>query len=421
MSHDKQVGVTRRAWMTAAGGLPIAAAGACATAPEPAPELPALADFSDLQVTHLDAGSVHPFSKGARAAVNAYLASRGNGATQGYSTGDVEERVNTQFAQLINATPAEICAVQSTSMGEWLALRALGLPDSGGRIVTDALHFFGSFHLYNELQRQGVDVVVVPMRDNAIAMADLEAAVNRNTKLVAISAVSTVNGFQHDVKAVADLAHAHGAHIYVDAVHACGAVPFDVKATGVDLAATSTYKWLMGDMGLGFIYARGDLIPQLRRPQYGYYQVASFASHAYPLDPPGERLFDTAPRDDAQGLFAMGTHSNTVLAHLDYSLAYLNRVGVDNIQAYRQPMIEKLRREVPALNRGFRPLTPENSTSALIGFVYPNARGVLAPLLRDANIRATVSTNRIRFSASVFNTMADIDRALEVLATAPVA
>lgn len=121
--------------------------------------------------------------------------------------------------------------------------------------------------------------------------------------------------------------------------------------------------------------ARAELIPQLKRPQYGYYQVASFQSHAYPLDPPGERLFDTAPRDDAQGLFAMGTHSNTVLAHLDYSLAYLNRVGVANIQAYRQPMIEKLRREVRALGRGFRPLTPANSTSALIGFVYPNTRG----------------------------------------------
>jgi selenocysteine lyase/cysteine desulfurase len=364
---------------------------------------------------------VHPFSKGARAAVNAYLASRGSAGPADYSTGDVEERVNAQFARLINATPAEICAVQSTSMGEWLALRALGLPESGGRIVTDALHFFGSFHLYNELAKQGIDVVIAPMRGNVVAMSDLEAAVNRNTKLVAISAVSTINGFQHDVKAVAELAHAHGAHLYVDAVHAIGAVPFDVRAAGIDLMAASSYKWLMGDMGLGFVYARSDLIPQLKRPQYGYYQLARFQSHAYPLDPPGERMFETAPRDDAQGLFAMGTHSNTVLAHLDYSLAYLHRVSVARIQAYRQPLIERLRREIPRLGRGFRPMTPENSTSALISFVYPNASTALGPLLREAGVRATTSANRIRFSVSVFNTMAHIDRALEVLVKAPAA
>src|SRR5690606_13422537 len=143
---------------------------------------------------------------------------------------------------------------------------ALGIPEAGGRIVTDALHFFGSFHLYAELERAGMEVVILPMHENRIRMSDMEAAVNDRTRLVAVSAISTINGFQHDLKAVADLAHAHGAHVYVDAVHAVGAVPFDVRATGVDLVATSSYKWLMGDMGLGFLYARADLIPRLRRP-----------------------------------------------------------------------------------------------------------------------------------------------------------
>lgn len=138
-------------------------------------------------------------------------------------------------------------------MGENLVLQALGFPQAGGRIVTDALHFFGSFYTYGELGKAGVDVVTLPMTaEGDIDMDQLEAAVNDNTKLVAISLVSTVNGFEHDLKRVCDLAHAHGAYVYVyaDIVHAAGSTPTNLRAAGVDFAASSSYKWLMGDFGL---------------------------------------------------------------------------------------------------------------------------------------------------------------------------
>ena len=417
-------GLTRRTWLAAAGVLPIAAA--CATTQEAqAPgvassfALPALDDFPNLNVTYLDSGSTHPFSLGARAAINQYLASRSQAGPPQPAI-NREEIVVANFARLINATPEELCFIQSTSAGEQMAVRALGIPESGGRIVSDALHFFGSWHLYNQLQKQGMEVVVVPMRkDGRIHMADLEAAVNGNTRLVSISAVSTINGFQHDVRKVADLAHAHGAHIYVDAVHALGAVPFDVKAANVDLLASSSYKWLMGDFGLGFMYARADLIPKLKIPQTGYYQVGSIQTHLHPYDPPGAGFADTTSRADATGLFAMGTFCETGLAHLAYSLDFINRIGVDRIQAYRQPLVDKARIEIPKLNPAFEPLTPDDCTSALVAFACPDARTRLQKIMADAKVRITLSRNRFRISPSVFNTMADIDRVLDVLSSVP--
>jgi hypothetical protein len=56
------------------------------------------------------------------------------------------------------------------------------------------------------------------------------------------------NGFEHDLKAVCDLAHSRGAKVYADAGQAVGAVPVDVRASGVDFLACSSYKWLMGDI-----------------------------------------------------------------------------------------------------------------------------------------------------------------------------
>jgi hypothetical protein len=62
-----------------------------------------------------------------------------------------------------------------------------GLSATGGNIVTDALHFEGSLYLYDALRKQGVDVRVVPPRDWRIPMADMEKAIDKDTRLVAIS------------------------------------------------------------------------------------------------------------------------------------------------------------------------------------------------------------------------------------------
>lgn len=424
MTEDSEPGgLTRRAYLAGAVAIPVVAGMATQAAAQEAPApsagpvaLPAREEFPDIAGTYLNSGSVHPFSVGARRAVEAYLQSRSMSADgAGYEIGAKRRSVLERYARLINADVREVAYVTSTSAGEQLAVKALGIPERGGRIVTDALHFFGSFHLYNELERAGMDVVVIRPRDDyRIHLEDMAAAMTDDTRLVAISAVSTINGFQHDLAAVAEMAHAHGARVYVDAVHAVGAVPVDVKATGIDFLAGSSFKWMMGDMGLGFAYVRGDLIPELQRPWAGYHQLATFASHVYPYDEPGEQAFETGARDDATGLFAMGTFSNTGIAHLDWSLDFLERVGVETIQAYRQPIIERARREMPRL--GFEPLTPEDSTGPLISWAREHARRDLHERLQQAGVHVSLSRHRLRISPSVFNTQADIDRVLEALA-----
>ena len=169
----------------------------------------------------------------------------------------------------------------------------------------------------------------------------------------------------------------------------------------------------MGDMGLGFAYIRQDLISEVQRPWAGYQQLASFSSHVYPYDPPGEVAFETGARDDATGLFAMGTYSNTGVAHLDWSLDYISALGVETIQAHRQPLIEKARREMPRL--GFEPMTAEDSTGPLITWARENARAELSERLEAAGVAVSLSRHRLRISPSVFNTEADIDRVLEAL------
>ncbi|WP_211098718.1 aminotransferase class V-fold PLP-dependent enzyme [Nitrospirillum viridazoti] len=414
--------MTRRDVMLAAGTLTMAevvpAAVGAQTAPTGAskPTLPTRfpdkASFFPHDLVYLDSGSQHPVSTGAKAAVDTYLSKRMlDPAAAHYDLPD--DGVREKFARLVNADADDIAYVQSTTAGEQMVLRGLGLPKSGGHIVTDTLHFFGSLPLYEEMQRHGVEVTWVEPKDGRILLADLKQAIRKDTRLVALSLVSTINGFEHDLKAVCDLAHANGALVYADIIHAAGCVPVDLKGSGVDFAACASYKWLMGDFGLGFIYGTKAARAQLARTEYGYYGMSAFKPHIYPFDPPGEMIADYAYADTAEGTFAHGTHAHMVIAQLDHSLDYILGVGVAGIQAHAQDLIRRLKQELPKL--GYSLMTPPEATTPLVTCAYENAREKLGAKLAAAKIKMTVSANRFRVTPSVFNDHTDIDRLLAAL------
>ena len=412
--------LTRRDLLISAGALPLShallASPARALARDAAAgALPDKAAFLATDITYLDSGSFHPISLGARAAIDAYLNRRSlDPAAQ--VPGVEDEEVLAKFARLVNADQNEVAFVQSTTTGEQMVLKALGIPQSGGHIVTDTLHFFGSFPLYEQLARQGMEVTWVQQREGRVALGDLKKAVRKGTKLVALSNVATFNGFEHDLKAVCRLAHDNGALVYADVIHAAGCVPLDLHGSGVDFAACASYKWLMGDFGLGFLYVRKDIQPRLLRTNYGYYGVSEFQPHVYPLDPPGNDVATYAFANSATGEFALGTHGEVVMAQLNYSLDYILRLGVPNIQAHAQTLTSRLKQELPRL--GYKLLTPPETTTPMVTCLMPDARKTLEPRFKEAKIRVTLAANRFRASMSVFNTMQDIDRFLSVLGPA---
>ncbi len=73
---------------------------------------------------------------------------------------------------------------------------------------------------------------------------DVAAVLSPRTRLVALTAASNLVGTRPPVRAIADLAHAAGALVYVDGVHYTAHVPVHVDVLGADLYACSPYKFL---------------------------------------------------------------------------------------------------------------------------------------------------------------------------------
>ena len=375
--------------------------------------LPAKEAF-EIKGIYLNAAYTHPMSKGSYQEVQQFLNQRlMNGRTPPGYDGFDRSFAQKQFAKLINATEEEIAWVPSTMVGENLIVSGLGIPRSQMKVVTDAYHFHGSLHMYGQLAREGLDLVVVKPANNEIRMEDLDKAIKPGTSLVAVSLVSATTGFQHDLKTICDLAHSRGAMVYADIIQAAGAVPIDVKASQVDFCACSTYKWLMGDFGIGFLYVRKDLIPKMHRTLIGFRQIDTFQSHFLPYDPPGEKVFESKALSNISGHFEVGTFANEGIVALRYSLEYLNNLGIENIQRYRQPMIEYLQDNVP--DGKFKALTPRNSRSPIVCFAYKNADRILQPRLNQAGINIQVYENYIRISPSLYNDIKEIESLVEVL------
>jgi selenocysteine lyase/cysteine desulfurase len=357
----------------------------------------------------------HPMSKGAQRAMVEYTEykARGVWVPQPGLNSLESVAVRRSFAELIGAVPEEIAFVNSTTAGENLIVAALGLHEPGKyNIVTDALHFEGSLYLYQELANKGVEVRIVKPRGWQIEMADLEAVVDKNTRLVALSKISYINGFEHDLKAVCDLAHAHGAYVYADAVQAVGCMPLNVRESNVDFLASASYKWLMGDFGLGFVYVRKDLLPKLQRTQWSYRQFAEFDYHTFPGDPAGPFPGSYTQHEDAAGYFETGTYANGVLAVLTYSLPWIQSLGVANIQRHALELNSMLRAEMPRL--GYECITPEGARGAIVGFRVKDDAGTAAKL-KAKKIDVGLSVGRMRVSPSVYNTRTDVEALLAAL------
>jgi selenocysteine lyase/cysteine desulfurase len=377
-----------------------------------APRLSDSADYA-FEGTYLAAAYCHPVGRRIQAAAQAYVRTRVTEPARNWPVDNARDAAVERFARLINAAPADVAVVPSTLEGENLVAAALGL-GAGAGVVTDSFHYDASLILYGERHKAGMPLSVVQPRGTRIDLADVEAAITRETRLVAVSLVSSATGYQHDLAELCAVAHRKGALVYADVIQAAGAVPIDVRATGVDFCCAGTYKWLMGEFGTAFLYVRPDRLPLLQRVQVGWRQIKSYTDHFLPFDPPGPAGGTWTLGTDTASLFEVSTPNWSALAVAVAALDWILGAGVDAIRRHSEPMLQHLQEEMPRY--GFTPLTPPDRQGPYVVFAYEGARARFGPALNAAKIATTLYRNRIRIAPSVCNDMADIDRLLRVLA-----
>jgi selenocysteine lyase/cysteine desulfurase len=365
----------------------------------------------------LAAAESHPFSVHAIRIMEEYSQQRAlsTGGRQHDFGADAQAETKQLFGDLINATPNEVAFALSTTDGENVVVAGMDLASRGGNVVLDDLHFTASRYLYEALERDfGVEVRLVRHKDWTIDPADMARAIDDNTRLVSVALTNNINGFLHDMRPISDAAHAHGAYVYADIIQTAGCTPIDVKAMGIDAAACTAYKWLMGDFGFAFLYVREDLQGTVIRPtRYGLRQVRQTPQGFEPRE--GAAMYEgTSSLSSVGGLVARE------------GLRYVTELGVDNIRAHAKRLTDRLHKEMPAL--GFPALTRKDNPTPIVSFHTPDQEAVDAKLQRAFGEKV-VSSRRwqiteggetktvagLRIGVSVYNNDDDLDAFLNAL------
>ena len=316
------------------------------------------------------------------------------------------------FATLINADREEISFSRSTVEAESNLLNGMTEHLAGGNIVTNDLAYSAVLYNYQMRERDGLEVRVVRNRDWQIDLADMERAIDDNTKLISIALVSNVNGLVADVRALSELAHAHGALLHADLMQSAGAVPIDVRAMGIDTAACSTFKWMMGVKGYGFQYVRADLQGTVVKPSQHHGGVGfNYEPWTDSPDPNAPDVRFRPTEGPARYEVSYPSYEGALCAQ--YSLRYILDLGVDHIRTHVRTLTDRLHEELPSL--GYRSITPAENESPIVAFETPDPTAAMEKT-RAAGVHVAMRFgNKIRLSPSVFNNQHDITRLLEAL------
>ncbi|MEU6340560.1 aminotransferase class V-fold PLP-dependent enzyme [Streptomyces sp. NPDC046977] len=288
----------------------------------------------------------------------------------------------------LTGVPADRVAVGS-SVTTHVGMIAAGLP-AGAEVVLAEGDFSSLVNPF--ASRPDLAVRTVPLE----GVAD---AVRPGTALVAVSAVQSADGRVADLAAVREAAGRHGARVLVDATQAVGWLP--LTAGAYDYVVCGGYKWLLAPRGVSFLTVREGAEDGLSPHFAGWYAAEDPWGDCYG---PVARLARSARRFDVLPPF---------LPYLAgaASLGLIEEVGVGVIGAHDTALAERFRAGLREL--GHKAVPPGAHDSAIVA--VPGL-GDAAERLAAAGIRLSVRAGNLRAAFHLYNTEADVDLLLRVLA-----
>ena len=341
-----------------------------------------------------------------RAAAERYLESWNQSGMDWDAWVEEVQLAKQEFARLINASADEIAVFSSVSEATSAVASAIDFADSRHTVVVSEAEFPTIGHVWLAQERRGARVRWVPVRDGMIAPDAYDAVVDDQTAIVSACHGYYLNGYTQDLAALAARVHARGALLYIDAYQTLGTIPVDVHAIGADFLAAGNLKFLMGMPGIAFLYVRRDVIDRLHPLTTGWFGRANpFAFQVKQLD-----WSTTASR------FDMGTPPivNAYVARAGMSI--INEIGVAEIRRWLEVLGQRL--IDGGRDRGFtlHGTTDMSRKTATTSFVVDDSQAVELTMRR----RGVIPSARgaiIRLSPHFYNTIEDVDTALDVLAS----
>jgi len=334
----------------------------------------------------------------------------------GWVAEEAVEDARAKVAALIGATAKEIVFTSGATESNNLAIKGCAPEMGEGRrhVVTCVTEHKCVLESCLRLEERGFEVTRLPVRnDGLIDLDELSAAVTDRTALVSIMAVNNEIGVIQPIAEIGRLCRERGAKFHTDAAQAAGKIPIDVNAMKIDLMSISGHK-LYGPKGIGVLYVR-------RRPR-----VPLVAQ----MDGGGQER---------------SLRSGTVPTPLAVGIGEACKIAADEmaaeaerLQGMRDRFLSRLRDAVPDvhlhgglehriagnLNFSFPDIEGQDLMMRLIGLSVSTGSACSSAAVGPSHVLSALGVeprllhNALRIGLGRFTTMDEVDRAVDMIATA---
>ncbi|HKH76804.1 MAG TPA: aminotransferase class V-fold PLP-dependent enzyme [Rubrobacteraceae bacterium] len=311
------------------------------------------------------------------------------------------------FAELVGGEADGVALIPSVSYG--IAIAAANVPvERGQGIVVLAEQFPSNVYPWRELaKKKDSRLVTVPRPDDYDWTNAVLERVDEGTAVVAVPNCHWTDGSLLDLARVGEAVRAVGAALVVDGIQSLGARPFDVSEVRSDFLVTSSYKWLLGPYGAGFMHV-GERFREGEPIEHNWINRRGSENFAALVDyedayGPGARRYDVGERSN----FALLPMANEALRQI---LAW----EVPNVAEFLGGLTALVEKE--ARERGMEAVPSERRASHMIGIkLPPEAPEDLAARLASENVFVSIRGRSLRVSPHLYNTERDVERLFDSL------
>ncbi len=325
-----------------------------------------------------------------------------------------------KIARLLGA-PDPKRVIFASNATDALNLAIKGVLKPGDHVVTTVMEHNSVRRPLHALQSIGVRVTKVEAdREGFVSLDDVERAIQPNTRMIAMTHASNVNGAIQPVRDVARIARERGLLLLVDAAQTVGSVPFTMEELGADLLAFPGHKGLMGPPGTGGLIlgprVSADDLSTVREGGTG----GNSEEEVQPTELPTR--------------YEAGTLNTVGIAALGAALDVVTAEGVDAIYQREKDITTRLidgLAEIP----GVRVLSPEDEKrrAAVVSFTVEGWEPADIGAALDSSFEIACRTGlhcapeacaalgsfpygTIRFSPGFYTTMDEIDQSINAVA-----
>lgn len=331
---------------------------------------------------------------------------------------DRVEATREKMRAFINASSIqEVIFTRGTTEGINLVASSFGERlYNGDEIIVTAMEHHSNIVPWQLLgQRKRIRLRVVPVNDDgSLNLEAYEDLFSDNTRFVSIAHMSNVLGTINPVKQMIEIAHRHDVPVLIDGAQAAPHMAIDVQDLDCDFYALSSHK-MYGPTGVGVLYGKQRWLESMPPYQGGGEMISTVS-------------FEHTNFADLPFKFEAGTPDYVGIAALGTAIDYINSLGIDNIAAREQELLQYATDQLQAID-GMHIYGTAPHKGAVISFLVNDINSYDMGLLLDKLGFAVRTghhcaqplmarygvTGMVRASLSFYNTRDEITRFVEAV------